>query len=235
MRSVRIRTLMIVVAAVGLVMGCAVGVIALRRASAHYQTRAAIHEREKQTVLLLVAAMERDLAAHPELASLRGLVLYRRQVDYHDSLARRYLRASGRPWQNILDDSSLPSLDALPPGFAEEVIALAASRKLPWLDLARCGVTDTSLASVRTCTSLQSLNLSRNQITGPGLAHLEDLRELDLLNLANNPITDAGLVNLETLTKLRTLDLSHTGVTTAGISRLARALPETRITHDLEM
>jgi Leucine-rich repeat (LRR) protein len=231
MRPLRIRTLMIVVAVVGLVMGCAVGLSSLRRASAYYQTKTAIHENDKRAILARLSSRELDLATHPETASLKELVLLGRLVAYHDSQARRYAQAVGRPWETVSDEPSPPSLNTLSSGCAEEMITLAAGRTLPWLDLSRCGATDASLAPLRPCAFLRSLDLSRNQITDAGLSHLAGLRDLDILNLANNQITDAGLVSLEGLTKLRELDLSHSSVTTAGIGKLARALPNTRISH----
>lgn len=103
----------------------------------------------------------------------------------------------------------------------------AALAKLPLetLDLTFCRVTDTTLASVSKCKSLQSLILFFSEkITDAGLAHLSHLkiRKLDLGRCRK--ITDAGLLTISELPITSLRIVNATRITDKGIFHL-RTLP----------
>lgn len=231
----RIRALMLVVSVVAVLLGCAAGELRLRRIAADYQSRVAEHDAEKTRLIPALVAMERNASASPESVSLRGLVLLRHQVSYHDFLACRYLAAARVPWKPVPDDPRLPTLYNLPPMLAKDVITEAITRKILSLDLRGCAATDSSLASLRECPNLRSLDLADNRLTDAGLVHLAGLEHLDLLILSNNNITDAGLVNLKGLKNLRKLNLIGTKITRAGLGQLTSALPSVEVTHDPDL
>lgn len=235
MRAIRlrIRTLMLAVGVSAVMAACVVGIIRLQRAAAYYQSQAAVHQSLRRQLVLVVAAQERAVKAQPFSANLlRGLVLHRDKVAYHELQAGRYAMAARSPWMGKPDEPSEPSFANLPAKFADEVIVESNKRKIPWLDVSRCGATDSSLASLRESAYLRSLDLSSNRFTDAGLAHLAPLVDLEVLILEDNPITDAGLTHLDGLKNLRQLNVSRTQITRAGLDRLTTALPTLKITHD---
>jgi hypothetical protein len=114
------------------------------------------------------------------------------QARYHESLALAYAAAARRPWSGAPVEPKPPALNNLPDKFAADVIAESIKRKIAWVDVARCGATDSSLALLRQHPTMRSLDLSNNRFTDAGLVHLAHLDTLDLLILKGNDITDAG-------------------------------------------
>ncbi len=99
------------------------------------------------------------------------------------------------------------------------------------LNLAKTKATDASMATVSKMKRLTRLNLAKTAVTDSGLAPLKTLSALRYLNLHTTAVTDAGLKHLMGLRKLEALYLYQTQVTESGISKLAKALPNTKIVH----
>lgn len=97
------------------------------------------------------------------------------------------------------------------------------------LDLSRGSITDKSLETLASFSNLTRLNLSRTPVTDAGMNQIKGLKKLRYLNLYATPVTDKGLEPLMALKDLEALYLWESKVTPAGVSRLAKALPQTRI------
>ena len=65
----------------------------------------------------------------------------------------------------------------------------------------------------------------------PALEPLRGLKNLARLELRQTQITDRAIDALATLTGLKSLDIGQTGITDAGAERLAKALPQCKITR----
>ncbi len=100
---------------------------------------------------------------------------------------------------------------------------------LIWLNLARTGVTDNGLATLKNFSELRRLHLENTAIGDAGLTHIAGLTKLEYLNLYNTRVTDSGLANLRELKNLRKLYLWQTQVTEQGIRALQAALPNVQI------
>ncbi len=170
-----------------------------------------------------------------------------------------------------------PPLPELPKDFkpgADEAAALATLAKAgldvrpvaqnsPWREanfrLAGTNVTDTSIAPLKSVTSLIELNLGGTKVTDAGLAsiaglgylqnfqapltsltdaalnHLKGLTNLVTVNLYGTQVTDAGLEHLKSLKHLRAVYLWQTKVTMGGADALRAALPGTYVNTGAEL
>jgi hypothetical protein len=79
------------------------------------------------------------------------------------------------------------------------------------------GVSDASLAAVKTFRHLTCLDLNGTRITDRGLEQLSGMERLSVLRLAGTKISDAGLRHLVALPTLIALDLSDTEITDEGL------------------
>ncbi len=64
------------------------------------------------------------------------------------------------------------------------------------------------------------------------MAHFKNCNNLTVLSLGGTRVTDASLDQLAVLPRLTTLELRNTKVTAAGVAKLAKALPQCKITWD---
>ena len=98
---------------------------------------------------------------------------------------------------------------------------IAGFHQLKKLRLARNQVSDASLETLSTCSSLEELDLSEDSlITNAGMAHLAKLPGLKKLNLWRVQISDDGALLLAPLTKLLWLNLDNTKLSDAGLPLL---------------
>jgi Leucine-rich repeat (LRR) protein len=111
---------------------------------------------------------------------------------------------------------------------------LRAFPKLRDLYLSSTKVTDAGLKELRAIDNLQRLEITSTAVTDAGLKELRELTKLQALSLNNTKVTDAGLKELHGLKNLKTLTLDFTRVTIAGLRDLRAALPQTRITPQLD-
>ena len=122
-------------------------------------------------------------------------------------------------------------------------------RRLEWLDLTACQVTDDAVVrlpaeldlerltlegtavSDRACRllvkfpQLSELDLSHTAITDEGASALAQLRKLRSLWLTGTAVTDKSLAALAGLAELTNLNVDQTGVTDEGWQQLKKALP----------
>ena len=78
---------------------------------------------------------------------------------------------------------------------------------------------------------LVSLRLNETGIEDAAVESLRGLKNLARLELRQTQITDAAVDTLATLSGLKTLDIGRTGISDAGGKRLAKALPQCKITR----
>src|SRR5262245_11144674 len=104
------------------------------------------------------------------------------------------------------------------------------SLQLTHLSLWKTRVSDAGVRHLRQMTTLRMLTLDETQITD---AAMEDVGELvnldDWLGLTDNRLTDAAVPHLSKLTKLRSLNLLRTNVSPEGLRQLRMALPGTQV------
>jgi len=104
------------------------------------------------------------------------------------------------------------------------------SLRLTHLSLWKTRVTDAGVRHLRHMTMLRMLTLDETQITD---AAMEDVGELvnleEWLGLTDNRLTDAAVPHLSKLTKLRSLNLLRTNVSPEGLRQLRIALPGTQV------
>ena len=91
----------------------------------------------------------------------------------------------------------------------EDYSCLGSLPALTDLTLTSCGLSDTDLASLSSCSRLTGLNISRNQITT--LEPLKEMIYLEFLSAADNDIISVSALN--ELLLLTQLDLSGNGLT----------------------
>ena len=109
--------------------------------------------------------------------------------------------------------------------------ALLRLKKLTWLMLPGCGITDEGVKSIGKLEQLEYLSLSGTSVTDRGLEHLGHLKELSGLDLTDTKVTDRGISHLSTLKKLDVLDVTGSRVTRSGVEELMRALPQCNIEY----
>ncbi|MCA8958144.1 MAG: hypothetical protein KDC87_18860 [Planctomycetes bacterium] len=112
---------------------------------------------------------------------------------------------------------------------------LPLSGHITHLGLGRTKISDRGLDAVAKMSRLTRLDLNRTAVTDQGLAKLAGLRELRYLNLHSTKVTDSGLLALGKLAKLEALYLWNSKVTDAGVQALQKLLPDTKISHKLEI
>jgi hypothetical protein len=107
--------------------------------------------------------------------------------------------------------------------------AIAQCAQLRSLVLMDAGLTDATLASLKSLRYLEHLNLNNNpKITDEGLKTLASLERLRSLHLAHTSITNKGLETLKSLEGLRTLNVVQTAVSQKALEQLAEAMPNLR-------
>ncbi len=116
-------------------------------------------------------------------------------------------------------------------GFLRQLEPLA--KRVTWLDLSRCNVSNDALAIVAGMTHLEELDLSETGIDDRGVALLKGLENLKDLNLGGTRVTDAVVPHVGQMKQLRDLYLWNSNVTTQGIDRIRKVLPDARIIHDV--
>ena len=106
---------------------------------------------------------------------------------------------------------------------SDEGLAFLArnARKLTWLDLSGCAVTDKGVSLLPPDTPLEKLALQATSITDASLPVLAGWTTLQELDLAQTSVTDAGLSHLLRLRQLRTLWLKGSQVSAAGAQSLS--------------
>ncbi|MBM4070443.1 MAG: hypothetical protein FJ271_16035 [Planctomycetes bacterium] len=128
--------------------------------------------------------------------------------------------------------------------------------KLTHVGLAGTKVGDAGLANLKDCKDLIELNLYQTKVTDAGLANLKDCKKLVVLFLFNTKVSDVGFLHLKGCKELKNLSLAHTAigdstlelcghfsklsflevvntkVTEQGVKKLAKALPDCKITWD---
>jgi len=114
----------------------------------------------------------------------------------------------------------------------DDLRVLSQLRRLEYLNLAGCQITNTGLEHLRTLTHLEELSLSNTPISDAGLEQIAQLPRLQSLNLDGTQITDAGLVHLRRMTTLTDLQISNTGVTDGAIDELRAVLPDLQVSDD---
>lgn len=112
---------------------------------------------------------------------------------------------------------------------------LSELKTLTGLGLSGTGVGDGGLFHLRGLTKLEFLDLHGAQVTDAGLVHLKELTNLKRMLLSlNRGVTDAAVPHLAKLTKLRELHVADSKISPAGLRELKRALPNCRITPEIQ-
>ena len=96
-------------------------------------------------------------------------------------------------------------------------------------------ITDAGLVHLAGLSGLEALRLDYSTVTGAGLAHLRNLTLLRYLGLRRCPVTDDAISHITALPSLRNLDVSDTEITPSGLKTLKEALPECRISSNLNI
>lgn len=116
---------------------------------------------------------------------------------------------------------------------------LRGLRKLKYLNIANCPITDQSFAHLANLPALATLIVESDQIGDAGLVHLKKMRPLEFLAITSPRITDAGVAHLSGLTRLNRLFIKGANVTDAGLVHVASlrnlerlSLIECRITDE---
>ncbi|MCA9189671.1 MAG: hypothetical protein R3E01_07745 [Pirellulaceae bacterium] len=131
--------------------------------------------------------------------------------------------------------------------------AFSSNRRLVWLDVGYCDISDAGVLQLKTPVSLEQLNLEHTKIGSglmPFIASCPELRELDLSGTAVNDldisnlrglgklqvlwltgtrVTDAVLPTLSQLKTLQFVNVDQTGVSPAGWEQLKRTLPNLKL------
>lgn len=92
-------------------------------------------------------------------------------------------------------------------------------------------LTDAELAHFQNFPDLQELAIVGEKVTDKGMESLRSLSKLTSLTLNCTSVTDNGLDHLKGLTRLRKVHIRYSNCTEDGIKRLAKALPDAKITH----
>jgi type 1 glutamine amidotransferase/Leucine-rich repeat (LRR) protein len=108
---------------------------------------------------------------------------------------------------------------------------LAGFRGLRQLALQGIPLAGDGIKRLANKNKLVSLRLNETGIEDAALEPLRGLKSLVRLELRQTQVTDAAVDVLATLTGLKTLDISRTGITDVGAERLAKALPQCKITR----
>lgn len=104
-----------------------------------------------------------------------------------------------------------------------DLAALRSLSSLSDLTLDMCtGFSDSGLANLIGLKKLRYLNLASCPITDQALTHIAKLRNLVTLDLTNTPITDAGVKALSSLTNLEYLFMIGTRVTESGLAHVEK-------------
>jgi hypothetical protein len=139
------------------------------------------------------AALQRELAAKNELASLGALVVM--------DAARTHV--------NSVNLSTLKSPDSI----HRAIELLPALGSLRSLNVDGTAFRDEHASVVGQLGGLQDLVLSHTAITDKGLEKLTDLSRLKTIHLADTTVTNAAIPSLAQLRSLNIIDLSGTQVT----------------------
>lgn len=103
------------------------------------------------------------------------------------------------------------------------------------LGLGKTRISDVSMEVVGQMKLLTRLDLNRTQVTDEGLRKLSGLTELRYLNLHSTAITDEGIQAIGQLATLESVYLWNTEVSVEGAAKLRKLLPNTRISHKLQI
>ncbi len=106
---------------------------------------------------------------------------------------------------------------------------------LNFISLQYVQIGDDALKPLGKLTNLESLGLDDTLVTDAGLAHLAPLKKLESLWMTNTKLTDAGLKKLQSFPNLKKLAIKGTQVTQQGVDAFKAALPNCRLTHDLDL
>jgi len=251
----RLRTLLIVMAALGVWLGLRVNVSRRQRAAVAaiqrlggtvYFEHQMKHDSRGRLVAIPNAPLphpgwlrpvaERVFPSGVASVRLRDTPATDRDLELLKSLPRvRYLDLANT---NISDEGlvvvgrlrRLQSLTVLGPSIGDRGVEHLRGLRLEQLSLWKTKVTDAGVRHLRGMTSLRSLILDETCITDAALEDVGQLVNLDeWLGLTHNDLSDAGLPNLKNLKKLRNLNLIGTKVSSDGLSRLRATLPETNV------
>ena len=115
----------------------------------------------------------------------------------------------------------------------ENLIPLAGH--ITQLGLGKTRISDAALGAVGRMKLLTRLDLNRTKVTDEGIGKLSALSELRYLNLHSTAVTDGGLKALGQLANLEAVYLWNTEVSAAGVRGLRKLLPNTKISHQLQI
>jgi hypothetical protein len=90
---------------------------------------------------------------------------------------------------------------------------------LTWVELAETTATDSDLAVVAKCQSVEYLGLASTLVTDAGMEHICNLQSLQTLMLWDTKVSDAGMLSLSKCHSLRYLFVSS-AVTNVGIESI---------------
>lgn len=96
-------------------------------------------------------------------------------------------------------------------------------------------ITGAGLVHLKGMKHLRRLHLERTDVDDEGIANLSGLKNLEYLNLYQTEITDAALQHLEGLTNLQRLYVWQTNVTDDGVAKLAKKLPQLKISRGVDL
>lgn len=186
-------------------------------------------------VVAVVVAINYDNIGTRQIGALRIL---------ESSGARTHDDGQGRIVSVALNDrhvrpAALQSLAALP---HVERVSLSRSnlpaghfgnfskmRNLRSLSLLDTPTSDSDVAQLQGCASLEVLSLDGTEITNEALHPLASLKNLQLLTLARTAIDDRVVDALAQLQGVREIDLRATNVTADGIERIRASHPDCEI------
>lgn len=108
--------------------------------------------------------------------------------------------------------------------FDDSKIALLKpiAKQLLWLNLARTGITDKGIATLKNFPLLTRLHLENTSISDTATVHLSKLSNLEYLNLYATKISDASVPSLQKLVQLKKIFLWQTKITQSGAEELRK-------------
>lgn len=115
----------------------------------------------------------------------------------------------------------MPMLQELNLGYSRvsdrSLRSIATMSSLKSLSLQKDGVTAAGISRLAEMPSITDLNLKETKIGNEALAAFSKSKTLSAINLAKTKVTDAGLTSLLSMRNLRKLDLSETAITDVGV------------------
>jgi len=114
----------------------------------------------------------------------------------------------------------------------KSVAALADSKSLVTLGLARLRLSDKDVAPLSTLLTLENLFLEGNPLTSDGIWFLPRMSRLNELRLTRTNLDDRAVETLKKCKSLKFLTLSYTNISKNAVESLRKSLPNCRIEHN---